>query len=104
MEETTNLPAEPVDLRFVRSQSRLRAREKLLLPSYKGSALRGGFGAVFRRIACPSVNRDFDNCLPEQREFAESARAIETVTSDLRWIDWSCYSNRQQQCVPLGNL
>lgn len=38
----------------------LKAREKFTLPSYKGSTLRGGFGATFRRICC--VNRKADSC------------------------------------------
>jgi len=38
----------------------LKAREKLILPSYKGSILRGGFGVTFRRICC--VNRKADLC------------------------------------------
>lgn len=102
--EKTNLPADLAGLRFARFQFRLQARERLLLPPYKGSALRGGFGEVFRRIACPSANRDFDECLLEQREFAKSARAIETGTSALRWIDWDRDSNRQQRRVHMGGF
>jgi hypothetical protein len=30
----------------------LKALEPLILPPYKGSTLRGGFGAAFRRIVC----------------------------------------------------
>jgi hypothetical protein len=33
----------------------LRAAEPLILPPYKGSTLRGGFGAIFRRLV--SVKR-----------------------------------------------
>jgi hypothetical protein len=31
----------------------IRPREPLLLPEYKGSAFRGGFGHALRRIVCP---------------------------------------------------
>jgi CRISPR/Cas system endoribonuclease Cas6 (RAMP superfamily) len=34
----------------------------------------------------------------------EQARAVETVTSDLRWVDWERYSNRQQARMRLGGF
>lgn len=34
--------------------------EELILPSYKGSTLRGGFGSVFRRISC--IERNSKSC------------------------------------------
>lgn len=40
----------------------------------------------------------------ERREFVESARAIETIASDLRWLEWARYSNRQQRHVHMGGL
>jgi hypothetical protein len=43
-------------------QFTLVVREPMFLPPYKGSTLRGGFGNVFRRIACSQ--KQFDNCLP----------------------------------------
>jgi hypothetical protein len=45
----------------------LKPRETLLLPAYKGSALRGGFGQVFRRIACLGADRGFGECLLRER-------------------------------------
>lgn len=39
-------------LRFARYRATLQAREPLRLPAWKGSALRGAFGHVFRRLAC----------------------------------------------------
>lgn len=56
-------PRELQPFRLTRLRLRLKAKETLRLPAYKGSVLRGGFGEVFRRIACPSANRDFANCL-----------------------------------------
>jgi len=41
------------NLRLARYRVELEAGpEGLLLPRYKGSTLRGGFGRVFRRICC----------------------------------------------------
>lgn len=42
----------------------LKARETLYLPPYKGSALRGGFGHIFKRVVCvqPQVSH-CDGCL-----------------------------------------
>jgi len=41
----------------------LRARETLILPAYKGSTLRGGFGSVFHKLICVNKNKDCSNCL-----------------------------------------
>lgn len=40
----------------------LRAEEELDLPAYLGSTLRGGFGHVFRRICCPTRQRECKGC------------------------------------------
>jgi CRISPR-associated endoribonuclease Cas6 len=37
--------------------------EPIILPAYKGSTLRGGFGNAFRRISCALKNRECDECL-----------------------------------------
>lgn len=39
-------------LRFASYRIRLQAQEPLRLPAWKGSALRGAFGHVFRRLGC----------------------------------------------------
>lgn len=41
----------------------LRARERLFLPPYLGSTLRGGFGHAFRRISCVLRRQECSNCL-----------------------------------------
>ncbi|MEO0114292.1 MAG: CRISPR system precrRNA processing endoribonuclease RAMP protein Cas6 [candidate division WOR-3 bacterium] len=41
----------------------LKAIDKLNLPSYKGSVLRGAFGYAFRKTCCPFPNRDCKECL-----------------------------------------
>lgn len=37
--------------------------EEIRLPPYKGSAFRGGFGSVFKRVVCVSNEKDCRNCL-----------------------------------------
>lgn len=44
-------------------QFNLKAKEKLHLPEYKGSTLRGGFGNTFRKIACNELNRQCQFCI-----------------------------------------
>ncbi|MDI6711141.1 MAG: CRISPR system precrRNA processing endoribonuclease RAMP protein Cas6 [Thermoanaerobacterales bacterium] len=52
------------DFFFARYQVVLEAGEQgLLLPPYKGSTLRGGFGRVFRRIACSQRQAECPRCL-----------------------------------------
>ncbi len=60
-------PSALASLQLARFRLRLRPRETLLLPPYKGSALRGGFGQVFRRIACLGAERGFGECLLGER-------------------------------------
>ncbi len=60
-------PSELATFRLARFRLRLKAQETLYLPAYKGSALRGGFGQVFRRIACLGAERGFGECLLGER-------------------------------------
>ena len=55
-------PPELATFQVARFRLRLKAKEMLYLPAYKGSALRGGFGQVFRQIACLEANRGFGEC------------------------------------------
>lgn len=48
------------DFNLSKYQFLLKAKEDLILPSYKGSTLRGGFGITFRKICC--VNKKQDSC------------------------------------------
>lgn len=41
--------------------------EPLILPSYKGSTLRGGFGCAFRRIICALRKEDCAGCLLREK-------------------------------------
>ena len=50
-------------LQLLPLQITLRAQTPLQLPHYKGSALRGGFGAVFKETVCIVEHRDCRRCL-----------------------------------------
>jgi CRISPR-associated endoribonuclease Cas6 len=43
------------------------ATEPLILPSYKGSTFRGGFGYAFRRIVCAVKAKDCADCLLKEK-------------------------------------
>ncbi len=45
----------------------LGAKEILLLPSYKGSTLRGGFGNAFRRVVCALRKTDCTECILKEK-------------------------------------
>jgi len=65
------------DFFFARYRVILEAGERgLLLPPYKGSTLRGGFGRVFRRIACSQRDEECPRCL--LREACPYAYIFET--------------------------
>ena len=38
--------------KYARFQFLLQATDRLYLPEYKGSALRGGFGHAFKKVVC----------------------------------------------------
>ena len=45
----------------------LEAKEIILLPSYKGSTLRGGFGNTFRRVVCALRKSDCSDCILKEK-------------------------------------
>lgn len=45
----------------------LRVIDKIILPKYKGSALRGGFGYVFKKVACMSRGKECNKCILKTR-------------------------------------
>lgn len=51
---------------YARLTIELDALEPVKLPRYKGSVLRGGFGAAFRRVSCPFPRRACSECLLRQ--------------------------------------
>jgi CRISPR/Cas system CSM-associated protein Csm3 (group 7 of RAMP superfamily) len=51
-------------IKLARYEVILRAGDEgLVLPSYKGSTLRGGFGAAFQRVVCSQRDNDCHHCL-----------------------------------------
>lgn len=54
-------------LRLLPLQLSLRAQTRIQLPRYKGSALRGGFGAVFKETVCIVEHRECRRCLLRER-------------------------------------
>ena len=51
------------DFRFSRFRFKAKAREPVLLPAYKGSIFRGGFGYAFKKVACALKKQDCKTCL-----------------------------------------
>jgi CRISPR-associated endoribonuclease Cas6 len=54
-------------LQLLPLQVTLRAQTPIQLPRYKGSALRGGFGAAFKETVCIVEHRDCARCLLRAR-------------------------------------
>ena len=54
-------------LQFQRFRFVLEAINELLLPEYKGSTLRGGFGHSFREIVCTMGPIPCSTCLLQQK-------------------------------------
>jgi len=50
-------------LKYQKLKFFLELEERIVLPPYKGSALRGGFGSTLRRIACVMKKETCFNCL-----------------------------------------
>jgi len=50
-------------LELARFRLELRAEEAIVLPPYKGSALRGGFGATFKKVVCALRDGDCSRCM-----------------------------------------
>ncbi len=45
----------------------IKPEEPIILPSYKGSTLRGGFGNAFRRVVCALKKNDCDECILKEK-------------------------------------
>lgn len=41
----------------------IRARDAIMLPLYKGSTLRGGFGNTFKKVVCAIRTKNCDDCI-----------------------------------------
>ena len=75
----------------------LEAKEPIILPPYKGSTLRGGFGNAFRRVVCVIKGTDCRECLLKGRGKFE----LKEVQSRENGKDPSIiYSSRTKQLKP----
>ncbi|HDH12655.1 MAG TPA: CRISPR system precrRNA processing endoribonuclease RAMP protein Cas6 [Nitrospirae bacterium] len=45
----------------------IKPQEPLILPSYKGSTLRGGFGNAFKRIVCAIKSKECTDCILKEK-------------------------------------
>jgi len=54
-------------IEYARFGFRLTANEPLVLPAYKGSTLRGGFGHAFKRVVCAVKNKECPDCLLKEK-------------------------------------
>lgn len=54
-------------MKIARFEFHLKAKDRIVLPSYKGSTLRGGFGRVFKRVVCALKDGVCNGCLLEER-------------------------------------
>ncbi|AEG16460.1 hypothetical protein Desku_2958 [Desulfofundulus kuznetsovii DSM 6115] len=93
-------------------------REGLILPPYKGSTLRGGFGRVFQRITCTSRQKDCRNCLLNQHcpyayifetsppPGSEALRNYDNVPRPfvLEPPQWERFSARQDSRIKMGGV
>ena len=59
---------------------------------------------MLRRVS--SLLNAYDGGEPpiDYRGLVERARAVRTLSSDLKWFDWRRYSNRQGAAMQLGGL
>jgi hypothetical protein len=56
-----------VIITYQRFMFTLQAKDLLVLPLYKGSTFRGGFGHAFRRVVCALKGKECKECLLRQR-------------------------------------
>lgn len=56
-----------IEFPFKRFEFQLVPEEPIILPSYKGSTLRGGFGNAFRRVVCALKKNDCDECILKEK-------------------------------------
>lgn len=67
VEEEETLSEALSSVNLLRLRITMRARDPLQLPRYKGSTLRGGFGATFKETVCVVDHRDCARCLLRSR-------------------------------------
>jgi len=68
------------NFKFARFRFYLEAKEKIYLPRYEGSTLRGGFGSVFKRIVCINKEGNCERCTLKEK--CIYSYIFETVSSN----------------------
>src|SRR3990167_6952792 len=53
----------PQTFQLSRFRFTIKALEEIVFPAYKGSVFRGGFGYVFKKVACTQKDTTCDECL-----------------------------------------
>ena len=53
--------------KFAKFRFYLHPLEKIYLPRYKGSALRGGFGNIFKKTVCMNNRRECNECILQEK-------------------------------------
>jgi len=56
-----------IKLPFKKFEFQIKPEEPLILPTYKGSTLRGGFGNAFRRVVCALKKSDCAECILKEK-------------------------------------
>ncbi len=56
-----------IKLPFKKFEFQLIPEEPIILPSYKGSTLRGGFGNAFKRVVCALKKNDCADCILKEK-------------------------------------
>ena len=63
MTESANKIKKATEFKFAKFRFYLHPLEKIYLPRYKGSALRGGFGNIFKKTVCMNNRRECNECM-----------------------------------------
>ncbi len=56
-----------IEIPFAKFEFQLIPQEPIILPSYKGSTLRGGFGNAFKRVVCALKKSDCLECILKEK-------------------------------------
>lgn len=97
------LPALPDSLR-IRLEAPLRVRRHDCLVAPAEFRFADLFGPLLRRVSMLSY---FHTDTPLEADFAGLVRAAEQIRihePDLRWMDWTRYSSRQQTTMEMGGI
>lgn len=56
-----------VSMKVCKFQLHIEPREPILLPPYKGSTLRGGFGNAFKKVVCALRSKECSDCILKEK-------------------------------------